>query len=65
MKSVSFVTSALFTRISNPPSAFTAFLNVSINKKKKLIFQIYIYLYIILHYYKNRSLLYNKHIFTY
>lgn len=34
MKSVSFVTSALFTRISNPPSAFTAFLNVSINKKK-------------------------------
>lgn len=39
MKSVSFIISALFTRISNPPSVFTAFLNVSINKKlKKLIF---------------------------
>lgn len=36
MKSVSFITSALFTKISNPPSAFTAFLNVSINKKKKI-----------------------------
>lgn len=47
MKSVSFITSALFTKISNPPSAFTAFLNVSINKKKKLIFQIYIILMLV------------------